>query len=74
MFSEESRFQLYLNDYRRRVWSSQGSLPILLFTAALPHGSSTSSDGLCSRSPIVFGLLQGEWTHGPDLALLISRM
>ncbi|GFT27138.1 DUF4817 domain-containing protein [Trichonephila clavipes] len=27
---------------------------------------------LCSRSPIGFGLLQGEWTHGPDLALLIS--
>ncbi|GFW86097.1 hypothetical protein TNCV_1969051 [Trichonephila clavipes] len=24
--------------------------------------------------PIGFGLLQGEWTHGPDLALLISGM
>ncbi|GFV86139.1 hypothetical protein TNCV_671361 [Trichonephila clavipes] len=30
--------------------------------------------GLRSRSPIGFGLLQGEWTHGPDLALLISGM
>ncbi|GFW13652.1 RNase H domain-containing protein [Trichonephila clavipes] len=29
---------------------------------------------LGSRSPIGFGLLQGEWTHGPDLALLISGM
>ncbi|GFV34128.1 RNase H domain-containing protein [Trichonephila clavipes] len=26
--------------------------------------------GLGSRSPIDFGLLQGEWTHGPDLAML----
>ncbi|GFV85471.1 hypothetical protein TNCV_3772951 [Trichonephila clavipes] len=30
--------------------------------------------GLGSRSPIGFGLLQGEWTHEPDLALLISEM
>ncbi|GFV49862.1 hypothetical protein TNCV_1391441 [Trichonephila clavipes] len=29
---------------------------------------------LGSRSTIGFGLLQGEWTHGPDLALLISGM
>ncbi|GFV92894.1 RNase H domain-containing protein [Trichonephila clavipes] len=28
--------------------------------------------GLGSRSPIGFGLLQSEWTQGPDLALLIS--
>ncbi|GFU56178.1 hypothetical protein TNCV_712371 [Trichonephila clavipes] len=33
-----------------------------------------SGAGLGSRSPIGFGLLQGEWTHGPDLALLISGM
>ncbi|GFW15822.1 hypothetical protein TNCV_3583201 [Trichonephila clavipes] len=30
--------------------------------------------GLGSRSPISFGLLQGEWTNGLDLALLISDM
>ncbi|GFS85251.1 hypothetical protein TNCV_75141 [Trichonephila clavipes] len=30
--------------------------------------------GLSSKSPIGFGLLQGEWTHGPDLAVLISGM
>ncbi|GFV52060.1 hypothetical protein TNCV_1324131 [Trichonephila clavipes] len=30
--------------------------------------------GLGSRSPIGFGLFQGEGTHGPDLALLISGM
>ncbi|GFY14419.1 hypothetical protein TNCV_1314731 [Trichonephila clavipes] len=30
--------------------------------------------GLGSRSPIGFGLLQDEWTHGPDLALLILGM
>ncbi|GFV55580.1 hypothetical protein TNCV_1820671 [Trichonephila clavipes] len=29
---------------------------------------------LCSRAPIGFGLHQGEWTHGSDLALLISGM
>ncbi|GFW48313.1 uncharacterized protein TNCV_1108761 [Trichonephila clavipes] len=29
---------------------------------------------LGSGSPIGFGLLQGEWTHGPDLALLILGM
>ncbi|GFX41188.1 histone-lysine N-methyltransferase SETMAR [Trichonephila clavipes] len=30
--------------------------------------------GLGSRSPIGFGLLQGEWAYGPDIALLISGM
>ncbi|GFX15414.1 RNase H domain-containing protein [Trichonephila clavipes] len=30
--------------------------------------------GLGSRSPIGFGLLQSEWTLGPDLALLITGM
>ncbi|GFX85268.1 hypothetical protein TNCV_2675431 [Trichonephila clavipes] len=30
--------------------------------------------GLGSRSSIGVGLLQGEWTHGSDLPLLISGM
>ncbi|GFU05216.1 hypothetical protein TNCV_575421 [Trichonephila clavipes] len=30
--------------------------------------------GFDSRSLFDFGLLQGEWTRGPDLALLISGM
>ncbi|GFU49608.1 hypothetical protein TNCV_222091 [Trichonephila clavipes] len=39
-----------------------------------PGNRETPNAGLGSRSPIGFGLLQGEWTHGPDLVLLISGM
>ncbi|GFV87601.1 hypothetical protein TNCV_3282391 [Trichonephila clavipes] len=38
------------------------------------HKINASKAGLGSISPIGFGLTQGEWTHGPDLALLISGM
>ncbi|GFU79565.1 transposable element Tc3 transposase [Trichonephila clavipes] len=56
--------------------TSKFSLSILLLRPPLAHFIlfAAYQTGLGSRSPIGFGLLQGEWTHGPDLTLLISGM
>ncbi|GFU16028.1 RNase H domain-containing protein [Trichonephila clavipes] len=47
--------------------------PFALFTHGI-RANVLAAPWLGSKSPIGFGLLQDEWTHGPDLALLISGM